>query len=150
MPEALLPLVLDEEAVLESLSQTLHNVDVSDVVPSLNNARFARDVYRIVDSIVSGLESRSLNVHHISITFDFETTPHSWALIASDNGAVVLYAKPYIGITDIDLAINRAEEMASATEEDYEVIPAVAGYIIDFDAERYAKSIDVPIFYLDL
>ena len=111
---------------------------------------FVSDVYRVLDVILSSTELRGAVVQHISLNFDMTITPTAWIVVAYRSGSIILLARPKISVNDVDLVIDKSDEIASMVDDDYEVIPAVAGYVIDYDAERYAKSIDVPVFNLDL
>ncbi len=130
---------------VEEEEQTSSNKSLLAFFPS-----FVSDVYRVLDVILSSTELRGASVHHISISFDMTVTPIAWIIVAYKTGAVILLAKPKITVYDVDLVVDKSDEIASIVDEDYEVIPAVAGYVVDYDAERYAKSIDVPVFNLDL
>ena len=111
---------------------------------------FISDVYRVLDVIVSSTELRGAKLHHVSLSIDVSLIPSAWVVVAYSTGAIILLAKPKIALRDVDLVVDKSDEIASAVEENYEIIPAVAGYVIDYDAEKYAKSIDVPVFSLDL
>ncbi|MET1101301.1 MAG: hypothetical protein ABWW69_02320 [Pyrodictiaceae archaeon] len=112
---------------------------------------FAKDVYRVVDVIIAGSELRGLQVEYLAMNIDLASSlPTAWVFIVSEKGIVVLLARPEISVEDIELTLNKTEELATTLSREVEIVPAVAGYSIDYDAERYARSIDVPVFQLGM
>jgi len=136
---------LKDQTMSSSIPEEVGSQSSLEYFPS-----FISDVYRVLDIIVSSTEIRGAKVQHISISFDMSIIPTAWIIVAYSSGAIVLLAKPKISVGDVDLVVDKTDDIAAAVEEGYEVIPAIAGYVIDYDAERYAKSIDIPVFNLDV
>ena len=146
-------LVVEEQA-LASLSETLTGLEPGAVGgeehPGLGLIRFMSDVRTVVNALLlgAGLEGGRFARLVEDYSAD-EGVPRARVLLVVGDVAFYLYAKPYIDVLDIDVLVDEAGEAAERIGAG-EVVPVAAGYQYTFDAERYAKSIDVEVLRLGL
>jgi hypothetical protein len=142
-----------EEHVFASLAQTLGTAAGEEEAPAqgVSLIRFMADVRTVVNALLlgAGLEGARFRRLVEDYSRGEAGLPAARALVVLEGFAFYLYAKPYIDVEDIDLLVDEAGEAAERHGVE-EVVPVAAGYELSYDAERYAKSIDVEIIRLGL
>ena len=78
-----------------------------------------------------------------------EGSPWAHAIIVFDGIVFYLFAKPYIDVYDVDVLVDSISSISGSSSTSV-IVPVVAGYEYSYDAERYAKSIEVEILRLGL
>ncbi|BES81986.1 hypothetical protein [Pyrodictium abyssi] len=144
-------LVVEEPIGLESLAHSLFEAPAAEATgargPSL--IRFMADVRTVVEAFVLGGRLEGARLLRIVEDYGVDDIPYARALVAFEGVAFYLYAKPYMDVGDIDVLVDEAGELAEKLENT-EVVPVAAAYQFSYDAERYAKSIDVEAVRLGL
>jgi len=143
-------LVVEEQA-FASLAHSLEESQPPEPHHGLSLIRFMADVRTVVNALLlgAGLEGakfrRLLEDYHRGDA----DIPAAKALIVFRGFAFYLYAKPFIDVEDVDVLLDQAGEEAEKLGVE-EIVPIAAAYEFSYDAERYAKSIDVELIRLGL
>ncbi|WP_143522147.1 hypothetical protein [Pyrodictium delaneyi] len=145
-------LVVEEPIGLESLSHSLFEIAGTEPAarvrgPSL--IRFMADVRTVVEAFVLGGRLEGARLLRIVEDYGVDEIPYARALVMFEGIAFYLYAKPYIDVGDVDVLADEVGELAEKLENT-EIVPVAAAYQFSYDAERYAKSIDVETMRLGL
>lgn len=140
-----------EEHVAASLAHSIGATEPEEVTHHISLIRFIADVRTVVNALLlgAGLEGarfRRLLEDYYRGEADL---PAAKVTIVLDGFAFYLYAKPYIDVEDVDVLVDEAGEEAERLGVE-EVVPVAAGYEFSYDAERYAKSIEVETIRLGL
>ena len=146
-------LVVEEQA-LASLSETLTGLGPGamggEEHPGLGLIRFMSDVRTVVNALLLGAGLEGGRFARLVEDYSVEEgVPRAKVLLVVGDIMFYLYAKPYMDVLDIDVLVDEAGEAAERIGAG-EVVPVAAGYQYTFDAERYAKSIDVEVLRLGL
>lgn len=141
-------LALEKLAALESLSESLEeSIEEEPAAPPLSPYRFMDHVRTVTTAFMLG--GRLEGARLIRVIEDYGFTDTLWArvILWFDGLVFYIYAKPYVDVGDIDVLVDEAGEMAEKLGEE-QVVPVAAAYEYSYDAERYAKSIEVEIVRL--
>jgi len=141
-------LALEKLAALESLSESLEETSAEEPeAPLFSPYRFMEHVRTVTTAFMFG--GRLEGARLIRVIEDYGFSESLWArvILWFDGIVFYVYAKPYIDVGDIDVLVDEASEMAEKLGED-QVVPVAAAYEYSYDAERYAKSIEVEIVRL--
>ncbi|BEP17727.1 hypothetical protein PYJP_10790 [Pyrofollis japonicus] len=144
-------LALEKLAALESLSESLEEVGSNEATssPIISPHRFMDHVRTVTTAFI--IAGRLEGARLIRVVEDYGFSETMWArvIVWFDGVVFYIYAKPYIDVPDVDLLVDDAAEIAEKLGENH-VVPVGAAYEYSFDAERYAKSIEVELVHLGL
>jgi len=145
-------LVVEEQA-FASLAHSLEESQPQqeDVGHGLTLIRFMADVRTVINALLlgAGLEGarfRRLIEDYYRGEADI---PAAKAIIVFKGFAFYLYAKPFMDVEDVDVLLDLSDAETERLDVE-EVVPVAAAYEFSYDAERYAKSIDVELIRLGL
>lgn len=129
--------------VASSIAEALKTIDVEDEVTPYN---FVSTLQWLLYVFKVGLELEGDEVKDI-VVFYSKDLWSAIAIIVSLDRVFILYAKRHLRVNDVDRVIDLAGEVGEAYP-DHEVVPVLASYTCDVDAEKYAYSLDIPILTL--
>ena len=145
-----------EEHVFASLAASLGEASTgaegaAEPHHGLSMIRFMADVRTVVNALMlgAGLEGARFKRLVEDYARGEAGLPAARALLVLEGLAFYVYAKPYIDVEDVDVLVDEAGEAAERLGVE-EVVPVAAAYEFSYDAERYAKSIEVELVRLGL
>ncbi|ABM80683.1 hypothetical protein [Hyperthermus butylicus] len=118
--------LVEEPLALESLSESLYSLVDEAQATGLSLLRFMSAVRSVVTALVLGGRLEGARLLKIAESYSASERPAARALVVFDGFAFYLYAKPYIDVGDVDVAIDEAGDVAK--ELGIEVVPIIAGY----------------------
>ncbi|KSW12008.1 hypothetical protein CF15_04270 [Pyrodictium occultum] len=142
-------LVLEEPAALESLAHSFPEAAGEGARGGLSIIRFMADVRTVAEAFVLGGGLEGARLLRIREDYRMGEIPRARVLVEFEGLVFYLYAKPYIDVEDVDVLVDEAGELAERLGA-AEVVPVAAAYQFSYDAERYARSIDVETVRLGL
>ena len=140
-------ILVEEPLALESLSESLYSLGDETRTTGLSLLRFMSAVRSVVTALVLGGRLEGARLLKIAESYSTSELPAARALVVFDGFAFYLYAKPYIDVGDVDVAVDEAGDVAE--ELGIEVVPIIAAYEFSVYAEKYAKSIEVETVRLE-
>jgi len=143
-------LVVEEQAVA-SLAHALHEAGPQEPLSHTSLIRFMADVRTAVNALLlgAGLEGARFTRLLEDYRRGEAGLPAAQAVLVFQGFAFYLYAKPFIDVEDVDVLVDEAGDWAEKLGVE-EVVPVAAAYEFSYDAERYAKSIEVELIRLGL
>jgi hypothetical protein len=143
---------LVEEQILNSLVSTIPTMESgeSSHTKTLSLIRFISDVRTVINALILGGRMEGAKFKRLTEEYGIdEGSPWARAIIVFDGIVFYLLAKPYIDVYDVDVLVDSISSISESPSTSV-IVPVVAGYEYSYDAERYAKSIEVEILRLGL
>ncbi len=137
--------VLSSPLALESIADALRSLDVR-VEEELKPLSFVASVQWLLYVFKLGLDLEGVSVVEAHVFYDDDSLRVLAVLVARER-VFVIYAKPHITVKDVDDLTDLLEAVGEAYP-DHTLIPVLASYTIDIDAERYAFSLDIHVLSL--
>ncbi len=144
-----------EEQILESLA---HSVSL---IPGLGSEeghprshvsmiRFMDDVRTVVNAVLlgAGLEGARFKAMVEEMGRSDADLPWAKVVLVFEGYVFYIHAKVFMDVEDIDVLADEAGEIAE--KYNAEVVPLAAAYEYTYDAERYARSIEIETLRLGL
>lgn len=144
---------LVEERVLDSLeslaSTPLGVSEESESLGLFSLMKFAGDVQAAVNALIMAGRLEGARLRRLMVRYEAgQEAFWAHAMIVFEGFTFYLYAKPYIEVHDVDYVADTVARTAESTSD--KIVPIIAGYTYSYDAERYAKSIEIELLKLGL
>lgn len=143
---------LVEEQILNSLVSTIPATESGETshTKTLSLIRFISDVRTAINALILGGRMEGAKFKRLTEEYGVdEGSPWARAIIVFDGIVFYLLAKPYIDVYDVDVLVDEISSIPGSSSTSV-IVPVVAGYEYSYDAERYAKTIEVEVLRLGL